>query len=591
MPKNANAFGWQPECALSLRSTVLGALEFRIGNSEPRTGQTSAKSTLHLGVIAHPSCAARYRNFSPSQDSSCCADTFHRLAPHSEHISGIMGSSFSNQNPDEHESTGATKPGSGAMKQDFYTLLGVERTADQDEIKKAYRRKALELHPDKNVNNAEAATQLFSEVQAAYEVLSDPQERAWYDSHREQILRDDDDTDESVAAARALNVTITTAELLKKFSLFSTRMDMQDSNPNGFYATAAKLFETIAREEEAAASLAGVDCQNYPAFGNSKSDYQDYVRPFYAVWTGFSTAKSFAWEDKYRYRDAPDRRVKRLMEKENKKLREQAIREFNDTVETDEERNAAAREASKDQSRRARAENAAKLANYTEAEWSKTKDVYQDDETDDDEDEEEEPVLEYECVACNKTFKTEKQMEMHEKSKKHIKTVQSIKRQMRKDGISLDLDEEPSPTLPKLQEESSGEDQDVAVELNDSGAASPAKNTEDESDDEPEESLAKSVQQVQIGEQAQGNPQNDTESNNDASENDAPSSQAKPTKKARRRAKQTKQQPEIVIKSKKFDMPSTSQATLHSLEESLAKLGYVSVAGGEDNRGGRIVDE
>ncbi|KAK6359229.1 hypothetical protein TWF696_000393 [Orbilia brochopaga] len=484
-----------------------------------------------------------------------------------------MGSSNSTQNPNSHENS------SGAMKQDFYILLGVERTADQDEIKKAYRRKALELHPDKNVNNVEAATQLFSEVQAAYEVLSDPQERAWYDAHREQILRDEDDTDESIAAARASNVTITTAELLKKFSLFSTHMNMQDSSPNGFYATAAKLFETIAREEETAASLAGIDCQDYPSFGNSKSDYQDDVRPFYAIWGGFSTAKSFAWEDKYHYRDAPDRRVKRLMEKENKKLRDLAIREFNDTVQnfvlyirrrdprylpnfqTDAERLTAAREASKDQSRRARAENAAKLANYTEAEWSKTKDVYEDDETDEDEDEDDEPILEYECVACKKTFKTEKQMEMHEKSKKHIKTVQSIKRQMRKDGVAFHLEEEPSPAPPppKPQEGSGDEDEDegedAAAELDEYKAAGPVKNTEDESDNESDESLAKSVQQVKIEEDRaesqqehnnESQQERDNESNsNDASEKDIPSSKAKPTKKARRRAKEAKSQQEV----------------------------------------------
>ncbi|KAF3922120.1 hypothetical protein ABW21_db0204044 [Orbilia brochopaga] len=479
-----------------------------------------------------------------------------------------MGSSNSSQNPNSN----SQQTGGATMKQDFYTLLGVERTADQDEIKKAYRRKALELHPDKNVNNVEAATQLFSEIQAAYEVLSDPQERAWYDSHRDQILRDDDDADDSVAAARASNVTITTTELLKKFALFSTRMDMSDSNPAGFYTTAAKLFETIAREEETAASLAGVDCTPYPSFGNSKSDYQDHVRPFYNIWTGFSTVKSFAWEDKYRYRDAPDRRVKRLMEKENKKLRDLAIREFNDTVEqfvlyirrrdprylpnfqTDEERDTAARHASKEQSRRARAENAAKLANYTEAEWSKTKDVYDDDdETDDDEDEEEEEVVEYECVACKKTFKTEKQMEMHEKSKKHIKTVQSIKRQMRKDGIALHLEEQPSPTPPKPQEDSEEDDDDdldAAAELDAYKATGPVKNTEDESDDGSDESLAQGVQQVKIEEEEeervesqQGNDDGDSNSN-DASEKEITSSKAKPTKKARRRAKEAKQQSE-----------------------------------------------
>lgn len=46
----------------------------------------------------------------------------------------------------------------------------------ESRIKKAYKRKALELHPDRNYNDTERATKLFAEVQAAYEILSDPQE-------------------------------------------------------------------------------------------------------------------------------------------------------------------------------------------------------------------------------------------------------------------------------------------------------------------------------------------------------------------------------------------------------------------------------
>lgn len=47
---------------------------------------------------------------------------------------------------------------------------------------------------------------------------------------------------------------------------------------------------------------------------------------------GFSTAKSFSWRDQWKYSDAPDRRVKRAMEKENKRARDAGRREFNDTV-------------------------------------------------------------------------------------------------------------------------------------------------------------------------------------------------------------------------------------------------------------------
>ena len=71
----------------------------------------------------------------------------------------------------------------------YYEILQVERSADSDELKKQYRRLALQWHPDKNPQNVEEATRIFREIQEAYDVLSDPQERAWYDGHRDSILR------------------------------------------------------------------------------------------------------------------------------------------------------------------------------------------------------------------------------------------------------------------------------------------------------------------------------------------------------------------------------------------------------------------
>jgi DnaJ homolog subfamily A member 5 len=336
-------------------------------------------------------------------------------------------------------------------KTDYYELLGVDRQASDDEIKKAYRRKALELHPDRNFGNVENATKLFAEIQSAYDVLSDPQERAWYDSHRDILLRGEGGLSAG-SQEFSYNIRMTTAdEVLKLMLRFNGRVDYSDS-PTGFYGGLRDFFQKLAKEEDIACQWEDQEPLDYPDFGHKDDDYEEVVRPFYAAWNGFATKKSYSWKDEYRLSDAPDRRIRRLMEKENKKIRDDAVREYNDAVrslvafvrkrdsryqenqKSEAERQKILRDAAAAHAARARAARQAHLEELDKLavpDWAKSRTVDEHEGGFSSESEAEEH--EYECVVCDKVFKSEAQFQAHEKSKKHIKLVKQLKKEMRHD--------------------------------------------------------------------------------------------------------------------------------------------------------------
>jgi DnaJ family protein B protein 4 len=75
------------------------------------------------------------------------------------------------------------------MGKDYYGILGVPKTADESELKKAYRKLAMKWHPDKAKGDKEAASAKFKEISEAYDVLSDPEKRKIYDQFGEEGLK------------------------------------------------------------------------------------------------------------------------------------------------------------------------------------------------------------------------------------------------------------------------------------------------------------------------------------------------------------------------------------------------------------------
>lgn len=351
-----------------------------------------------------------------------------------------------------------------------YQILGIELNADDDAIKKAYRKAALKYHPDKNLHCLEEATEKFRLVQAAYEVLSDPQERAWYDRHREEILH----------RKKYENYKENSIDLWEYFSPSAYKGFGDDEN--GFYAIYRDVFKKIDAEDQPFREQGSSDDEWMPSFGNSQSSYNDEVHEFYSAWQSYCTQLSYVWESQYDVKEAPNRRVARMIEKENKKERDKHKKKRNELVRElvayvrkrdprvkahkAELEKLAIEQAKKAEEHRisvmrAKAEEAAlydeanrdelmkhnervsELENMMKDEFgfSSSDDDGQNSEFDSQEDEE--YCDDLFCVACNKLFKSAMGLRNHEKSKKHKESMNRLKQEMQEESTDHYIGEEP----------------------------------------------------------------------------------------------------------------------------------------------------
>ncbi|NXX95639.1 DJC21 protein, partial [Centropus bengalensis] len=346
-----------------------------------------------------------------------------------------------------------------------YAVLGVRRDAADEELKRAYRRLALRWHPDKNLENVEEAAEQFKLIQAAYDVLSDPQERAWYDNHREALLKggvDGDYQDDSL-------------DLLCYFtvSCYSGYGD----DEKGFFTVYRQVFEKIAKEEME--YITREDTEEFPMFGDSQSDYDtvrtnSYVCDFRRLCGKRNLvspldAETKAASSKYKekannihlgvlqellYHVLGNVRVVLVFQVDTEEMEIQAHRKLVEEQNAEKTRKA-------EEFRRQQKLKQAKLAEqYKEQSWIAMSDLekelqeieaqyekeFQDGSDVEDElpeqetkgiedklndDTEEAEFLEgLYCPACDKWSKTEKAMKNHEKSKKHREMVALLRQQL-----------------------------------------------------------------------------------------------------------------------------------------------------------------
>jgi DnaJ family protein A protein 5 len=323
----------------------------------------------------------------------------------------------------------------------YYELLGIAQLASGEDIKKGFRQKALQLHPDKNQHRIREATEEFAAIQQAYQTLSDAQERAWYDRHRETILGWKTPKADAEAA-------LGLDELLKFFR--PQAYQGMDDGPRSFFTVYRELFEYLEECEEDVDDGGEREEFVYTSFGSKNTPYHPSVAQFYAKWLAFQSRREFTSADKYQEDYSDNRRIRRAIAKENVKARDQLRKEYSETVRElasylqRRDPRHLAHQALRRQEKAAAASKAKgalkerKLQaarDYQEQDWSAMADedylalllnqleVSSEDSAADDESEH---LLLIQCAPCKKTFKNKAQWLNHRQSKRHVKALAEL---------------------------------------------------------------------------------------------------------------------------------------------------------------------
>lgn len=247
---------------------------------------------------------------------------------------------------------------------------------------------------------------------------------------------------------------------------------------------------------------------HYPTFGNSTASYDapdGELKRFYSSFLSFASRRPFNEADKYRLQDAPDRQVRRLMERENKRARDDARKEYNESVRSlaaflkkrdprflnsassdpikvkqlekkrlEAQLRDAALQAAKKREEAAKAFveqdwMKVKTSASVEAEWDEGFDDEDEDESDEAadsgagpstehvEDEDEEPVDDWYCAACDKMFNSQGAWDNHERSRKHLQNTKRLRKEMLAEDESMansqELKTPDEPSFPLTNDE------------------------------------------------------------------------------------------------------------------------------------------